>query len=193
MSEEKRAVRVAKAPEPDGLDRQWAPVIRGIVTIDVEAEHAELESRLAEGDPRGGSALVEAINHVQRLTYKAAKLKNYTRSRYELYKEEHEKWVGERQDAALATLEQEKKDNKLAKQITIDMIKRAARATWSKEFAEHERRLREFQAADHTITELYETWKSRARSLSDLKDLALSMGVGAGSSGSYRARSRDDV
>ena len=179
-----RTVRAAKAPperreispeEAKNMDRPWSPIIESVLSVDLKAAHLELENALQESDPRGASELIDAINRAESRAYLASKLKNRARREYELFKCTHEEWLEAKKTAALQVLEQEKKEGRLSKQITKDMIADAARASWPDEFRQQERRLFDFQAAVHTLEDLAEIWRRRTYSLANLKDLVLAV------------------
>lgn len=185
MAEERpiRTTRTERAPakreltgdEIDRLDEGWSSVINSVITVDVEGAHSDLERRLALGNPQSGTELVDAINTVERSAFLASKLKNRARREYEMYKVAHEAWLEPKKAVALEQLEQEKKEKELKKQITEGMVLDKVRGSWPAEVRDRERRLRDFQAAVHTLEDLAEIWKRRSYSLANLKELVLTI------------------
>jgi len=169
--------RAISAAEADVLDENWSPVITGIIELNIEQVHRELEEGLRERDPATASALIEAINSAQSRRYMAAKLSARARREYELFKISHEAWWEAKKDGALLALSEAKKSGEIqSKQITNDMVRDRVIATWPDEVRERERRYRDFQAATHVLESLEDAWKRRADSLSDLRSLITSTG-----------------
>ena len=154
-------------------------MVGGVVEIDVEAIHTELEEALSRGGQLTGSRLMQELDEVQSRYMDASKLRRKARLDYEVYKEVHAKWLEEKKAAALIALEEAKREKGLKKQITNDMILDQVRSTWSEEYREKTKKLRQFQAAVHVLEDLQDAWKSRSRTLSDLASLVLQLGPGA--------------
>lgn len=168
--------RPAMPEEIDSYPRTWNRVINGILEMDVEKIHARLEDEIAERVPLTGSAILQALDRVQENFLLAAKLKNRSRREYELFKVEHEQWLEVKKTAARRALEDDKAEKKLTKQITQDMVIDAVRATWPDEYRLRETKVRDFQAAVHTLEDLAEAWKARARALGEMSSIVLSLG-----------------
>lgn len=167
----------ASAPLPD--PENYAVITRGVVHIDVIEAHKILMGEL-RSDPKTGGALIEALDLVQDRIALASRLKNRARREYELFKDVHKEWLEEKKTAARIALQEEKAAGKITKQITIDMVDDAVLAGWPDEYRKRKRELADFQAAVHTLEDLHEVWKSRARTLGDLKDLVIAYRPAAG-------------
>jgi hypothetical protein len=152
-------------------------VIDGVIEINVETAHAELEEDLGSNDPVTGSHLMHALERCQSRVLLASKLKNKARRDYELFKVDHEQWLEVKKTSAMIALEEEKKEKELKKQITVDMIIDRVRATWPDEYRKRETKLRDFQSAVHTLEDLAEAWKQRSRDLGNLTSIIVSMGA----------------
>lgn len=154
-----RAIK-ATADDPD----PWAPVISGILSVDVRAANGQLEEWLSAAATSAG-ATVRRLEEVGRMFALALKLRDKSRRDYEIFKVEHGIWLEERKSVARAQLEEEKREKKLTKQITVDMVTDAVRGAWPEESRIHETKLRDFQAAVHYCESLPEAVQTTGRAL----------------------------
>lgn len=152
----------------------YEPVIRGVVDLDVRATHQLLTSELRSGaDGMTGSILIGALDVVQDRLMQASRLKNRARREYEFHKEIFSEWMEEKKAAALKVLGDKKDAGEIKKQITIDMVEDFVRVNWSDDYRRRKREMADFAAAVHTLEDLHEAWRGRARTLGDLKDLVI--------------------
>lgn len=174
---EEPARRVVRPDEVETYVDRWGKVIHGVLEVDVEEAHDLLEKDLAFRGAVTGSKLLAALDTVQDRLKLADKLAAKARRDYELYKESYQSWFEVKKAAARIALEEEKKAGKFSKQITQDMIVDQVRATWPDEYIDQAARLKDFQAAVHTLEHLAAAWKARPRTLSDMKDIVLKLGA----------------
>lgn len=159
-----------ETPRPEVTN--YEPILRGVLEIDVTEVYRTLTDELKIGTSRmSGSALIEALDSVHDRILLAARLKNRARREYEIHKSIHEEWLEEKRAAAVKVLSEQKEAGTIRKQISEAMVTDFVRAHWPDDYRRRVQDLADMQAATHTVEDLYDTWRSRARALSDLKDL----------------------
>lgn len=159
-----------ETPVPDVSN--FEPILRGVMEIDVSEAYRTLTEDLKIGVSRmSGSALIEALDSVHDRILLAARLKNRARREYEIHKSIHEEWLEEKRATAVKILSEQKEAGAIRKQISEAMVTDFVRAHWPDDYRRRIEDLTNMQAATHTLEDLYDTWRSRARALSDLKDL----------------------
>lgn len=185
MTEKKtRKVRRTKKPEGSAapsngrgyLDR-WDGVIEGIVELEPTIMNQRLRDSL-NSSVKHGASIMDALDRVAGEYAEACKLKDRARLEYELYKENFEEFLEPKRTAALMALEEMKKEGKLKKTISEQMVMDYVRASWPTEYNDRFRKLKQFQAAVHSLEELPRAFQMRARALTDQKDLLLKLGAG---------------
>lgn len=176
-----RKARVAEPPRSylDG----WGHVVTGIVQMDTEAVHEEIMDELRKGRFRKlptGSEIIQSLDRVSDLYVQAVRLSAKARAEYEVFKEDHAKWLEPLKTAARLSLEEMKKEKEHKKQISEAMVLDQVRGTWSEQYEKRVEDLKNYQAAVHSLEALPDALKMRARALSDMKDVLLATGTASG-------------
>lgn len=156
---------------------RYGTVVSAVFELDVEETHKRLTETLEGDGPVTASGLQVALDECARHFHEAGLLSDKARADYDVYKEMvWEAWLQERRDVARDLLEKEKKEKTLTKTISVDMVNDFVRSHWHSEYEDRLRKLKEFQAAVHSLERLVEVWKQRARLLEAQKDLVVAVG-----------------
>ena len=179
MAKPVRAVRRTEKPKEDAPRRPgWKDQIEGNLEIDPVECQARVEKFLAsKAGQLSASEIEKLLDDAAEVGALADKLSARARRDYELAKEEHAVWMEARKSAARTLLEEEKAAGNLTKKVTIDMVDDAVRANWPEDYAQRNKRLKDFQAAVHVLEMLPHRCQDRRNSVAKLADMTMARGT----------------
>lgn len=176
---ERKPVRAVRKAAAESARPGWRGLIQGLIEIDADAAYEKIASYLRSSG-RGNLSAAEIdglLDESADIGHLSDRLASKARRDYELAKERHEVWLESKRTASRQHLEAEKQRGSLKKQISNDMVLDYIRASWPAEYQERVARLKDFQAAVHTLEALPDRCRDRRNSLAKLADTAMARGA----------------